>query len=74
MRCALMHLSTNIPQRSFHQPRRGQRCARCYLLFRLLFGGKGRMSLLPQELSRPQEGLRVLELPSLEEEAEKNTS
>lgn len=33
----------------------------------LLFGGKGRVSLLPQELSGSQEGLRVLELPSLEE-------
>lgn len=33
----------------------------------LLFGGEGRVSLLPQELSRPQERLRVLELPSLKE-------
>lgn len=39
--------------------------AACYLLSCFFFGGKGRVSLLPQELSGPQERLRVLELPSL---------
>lgn len=43
-----------------------QRCQGCYLLSCLLFCGKGCMSLLPQELSCPQEGLGVFELPSLE--------
>lgn len=33
----------------------------------LLSGGESRVSLLPQELSGSQEGLRVLELPSLKE-------
>lgn len=42
-----------------------------YLLCCLVFGGKCCMSLLPQELSCPQEGLRVLELPSLKEEVGK---
>ena len=31
----------------------------------LLVGGEGRVALLPEELAVPQEGLRVLELPSL---------
>lgn len=37
----------------------------CYLLSCLFFGGKCCVSLLPQELSCPQEGLWVFELPSL---------
>lgn len=37
-----------------------------YLLSCFLFRSKSCMSLLPQELSCPQEGLGVFELPSLE--------
>lgn len=43
----------------------GQLCPVWYLFSCLLFGSKGRMSLLPQELSCPQEGLGMFELPSL---------
>ena len=42
-----------------------------YLVLRLLLGGKGRVSLLPEELSCPEERLGMFKLPSLKKRVDK---